>query len=107
MKKVELGLGPIVVCCFYGESEFARYAKLQAESTGAEAPKYNPECLGLACINGIWVADGNNAIIMAHELIHLLSLIHDVLGIKEEQPKELFAYQHSYLMTKFRKQNIE
>lgn len=52
-------------------------------------------------MDAIWVLNKNDAAIIAHELIHLLVIVHEHIGIREDPPKELLAYQHTYLMRAF------
>ena len=101
MRSVELGLGNIKVACFYGVEEFEKYARFEQTRTGLEKPELEDACGGMSCIGGIWLRHGDDAAVMAHELIHTLSILHHVLGIKEDEAKECLAYQHTYLMRKF------
>lgn len=106
MKTIETGIGNFRVTCYYGQDEFEKYARLEQKTTEAEKPSYNDEQKGRSCLNGIWVYRGDDPVILAHELIHYLFILHRFIGAKEEGVMELFAYQHTYLMTMFyRKEN--
>ena len=103
MKSVKTGLGNFKLRCYYGKEEFEKYATFEVFTTGRAKPEFNPDCKGRSCINAIWVMYGDDAVTIAHELIHTLLILHDHIGIKEELPNELLAYQHSYFMSEFYK----
>ena len=105
MKTVKTGIGNFQITCFYGEEEFEKYAKIEQQTTEGEKPSYNRDCKGLSCLNAIWVYRGDDPVILAHELIHYLFILHSHIGAKEIGVMELFAYQHTYLMLMFYLEN--
>lgn len=103
MKVVKIGLGNFKLRCYFGKEEFEKYARFEANTTGREKPEFNPDCKGRSCLNGIWLLHSNDPSIMAHEIIHTLLILHDHLGMRQEPPNELLAYQHTFLMNEFSK----
>lgn len=101
MKRVPLGLADYTASFYCGESEYKAYGRLHEKTTGSTIPDFDGGCHGRACLNGIWVLNKDDAAIIAHELIHLLVIVHAHMGIREESPNELLAYQHTYLMRAF------
>ena len=104
MRVISLGLGDWKIKVYNSCSEWKRYKKLHDDTTGQVLPDEPEESRnGTACLNGFWVRDIKDIVTIAHELIHTLSIIHEHIGIKDQCPFELLAYQHSYCMTKLTK----
>lgn len=103
MKRINLALGDWNIKVYSGPSEWKQYKRLHDDTTGQTLPDYPESIRGQACLNGLWVEDLKDIPILAHELIHTLSILHEHIGIKDQCPYELLAYQHSYCLKKLMK----